>query len=414
MAKTKYASVYHQPAKGNEKAYYYISVFLGKDPLTGKRRIKKARRDHLGNKFKTAREAHQEVEYILNEYHRGNSVYPKGITMQEFVNEVFKPMYRTKVEDSTWKARQPAISTILKWFGNKKLSHIQPSDCLKYRNWLLSEQAGYSQSYASLEYGLFRQILDSAVDLDYLAKNPSRLKKATGAISKGKHIIHYWTLDEFKKVVSKCYLGDIDGALSYVALNLYYFTGMRVSEALALWWSDINLEEGYIRVDHTMTNSNDPEKRRKNYTKTASGMRTIDIPTDLVDLLKWWRDVQCDNLPQHGNNHYVLSITDQPLHRSTINKIVNRYADLAGVHRIQAKELRTSHTCLLINKYNIDILAIAQRLGHAKPTTTLKYYSQLWRGRNRVIANQLNGAMGQVEHPEHSLINFNGNQFIKM
>lgn len=30
----------------------------------------------------------------------------------------------------------------------------------------------------------------------------------------------------------------------------------------------------------------DPDKKRKNYTKTAAGMRTIDIPTDLVDLLK--------------------------------------------------------------------------------------------------------------------------------
>ena len=46
-----------------------------------------------------------------------------------------------------------------------------------------------------------------------------------------------------------------------------------------------------------------------------------------------------------------------------IDNVVNRYADLAGVHRIQAKELRTSHACLLINKYNADILAVSQRLG---------------------------------------------------
>lgn len=32
-----------------------------------------------------------------------------------------------------------------------------------------------------------------------------------------------------------------------------------------------------------------------------------------------------------------------------IDNVVNRYADLAGVHRIQAKELRTSHAYLSIN-----------------------------------------------------------------
>ena len=248
----------------------------------------------------------------------------------------------------------------------------------------------------------------------YLTQNPSKIKKATGAISKGHHVIHYWTLEEFKKVISKCYMGDIEGALAYVMLNLYYFTGMRVSEALALWWSDVNLADGYIKVSHTLTNTKDPDKKRKNYTKTAAGMRTIDIPRDLVDLLKWWKKLQYENLPQHGDDHYVLSATDEPLHRSTVNNVVNRYADLAGVHRIQAKELRTSHACLLINKYNVDILAVSQRLGHAKPTTTLKYYSQLWRGRNRTVADQLNGAIGKIEHPDHSLVDFNGNQFVAL
>lgn len=38
-----------------------------------------------------------------------------------------------------------------------------------------------------------------------------------------------------------------------------------------------------------------------------------------------------------------------PLMNHYIDNVVNRYADLAGVHRIQAKELRTSHAYLSIN-----------------------------------------------------------------
>ncbi|MCC4410598.1 site-specific integrase [Limosilactobacillus reuteri] len=415
MTATKYQSVYKENDKNGRKGRYYVSVYLGKDPLTGKRKIKKTFRDRQGNHFKTARDAYNEAERIKKEYHDGQfTTNSANATMLEFYKKVYKPTYKGEVEESTWISREPVFEMILTWFGNKKLNQIQPVDCLNFRNWLLSDKKGYSQGYASLVYGLFRQLLDSAVDLDYLSRNPSRIKNATGAISKGHHVIHYWTLEEFKKVISKCYLGDIEGALAYVMLNIYYFTGMRVSEALALWWSDINLKDKYIKVSHTLTNTKDPEKKRKDYTKTASGMRTIDIPKDLVDLLKWWQNIQLDNLPQKGKDHYVLSITDEPLHRSTVNNIVNRYADLANVHRIQAKELRTSHACLLINKYNVDILAVSQRLGHAKPTTTLKYYSQLWRGRNRTVADQLNGAVGNIEHPKHSLVNFAGNQYVEI
>lgn len=413
MTKTKYQFVYKEPAKGGHRAFFYYSVYLGKDPVTGKKIIKKARRDQFGNHFKTARAAHLEAQRVVQEYGGVNKRSGK-ITMSSFVNNCFKPTYRNNVQDSTWQSRQPIFKTIVKRFGDNSLSQIKPSDCLAFRNWLLSDDAGYSQSFAAIVYGVFRQILDSAVDLDYLSRNPARVKRATKAIPKGRHHINYWTLEEFKAVVSKCYLGDIEGALAYVMLNLYYFTGLRVSEALALWWSDINLNEGYISVSHTLTNSLDPAKKRKNYTKTVSGMRTIDIPQDLVELLKWWKQVQYDNLPQNGDDHYVLSATDQPLHRSSVNNTINRYAKLAGVHHIEARELRTSHACLLINKYNVDILAVSQRLGHAKPTTTLKYYSQLWRGRNRTVAKQLNGAMGHIAHPKHSLIDFTGNQYIKM
>ena len=55
MAKTKYQSVYRQPPRNGEQGYIYISVYLGLDPLTGKKIIKKARRDKNGNRFKTLR-----------------------------------------------------------------------------------------------------------------------------------------------------------------------------------------------------------------------------------------------------------------------------------------------------------------------------------------------------------------------
>lgn len=412
MTATKYQSVYFQPSKNGKKGYYYYSVFLGKDPLTGKRRIKKAKRDYLGNEFKNAREAHLEVERIINEERKGNNVLTKSITYTDFMDKVFLPSYKSNVEESTWLVRQPMFKKLKEVFGVKKLSQVLPSDVLKFRTWLLSDESGYSQSYASLVYGMFRKTMDEAVDMDYLSKNPARIKNSTKAIPKGRHKINYWTLEEFRRVISQCYLGDIEGLLAYVILNLYYFTGIRVSEGLALQWSDVSFENETVHINHTLFRKPGGKVVRKNYTKTANGMRTIDIPIDLVEILKEWKKIQYNNLPQDGDDHYILSATDQPLHRSTIGNIIKRYAKLANIHSIQAKELRTSHASLLINKYNVDVLLVSKRLGHAKPTTTLLYYSELWNGRNKTVSQQLNGALGGIDHPDHSLIDFNGNQFI--
>ena len=75
MATTKYQSVYKQEAKKGQKPFFYYSVYLGKDPL-----IKKGRRDRFGNHFKTARDAHLEVQRILNEYGTGSNMQTSSIT----------------------------------------------------------------------------------------------------------------------------------------------------------------------------------------------------------------------------------------------------------------------------------------------------------------------------------------------
>ena len=72
MVATKYQSVYKELSKDGKKISYYVSVFLGRDPVTGKRVIKKTRRDQYGNHFKTARAAYLEAERLKNEYKHGS------------------------------------------------------------------------------------------------------------------------------------------------------------------------------------------------------------------------------------------------------------------------------------------------------------------------------------------------------
>ncbi|MDV2686967.1 tyrosine-type recombinase/integrase, partial [Alkalihalophilus lindianensis] len=103
--------------------------------------------------------------------------------------------------------------------------------------------------------------------------------------------------------------------------------------------------------------------KRKPYTKTEDGMRTITLDDDSLSILKKWKRVQSN----HGIEGFILSYTGLPVYRSTIPRIIARYAKVAKVPKIQAKGLRHSHVSYLINEFNADILVVSKRLGHSSP-----------------------------------------------
>lgn len=77
--------------------------------------------------------------------------------------------------------------------------------------------------------------------------------------------------------------------MSFVLIWLYYMTGIRVSEGLALHWIDVDLKRKKLRIHHTLDMKNQNNFIRKPYTKTESGMRIISLDDDTVEILKRWK-----------------------------------------------------------------------------------------------------------------------------
>lgn len=57
--------------------------------------------------------------------------------------------------------------------------------------------------------------------------------------------IDFWTKEEFEKVVAKIYLGDYFQHFQFNNVLVLFMTGMRVGEATAIQWSDIDFESGH-------------------------------------------------------------------------------------------------------------------------------------------------------------------------
>lgn len=401
MAKTKYAGVYV-----DKNGQFYYETELGIDRVTGNRLRKKGRKNQQGKKFTTAAQAYKELIRVKNDCLSTNGYANYKMTYGQFMENVYIPAYKTDVEESTFAVREKTLENMSKRFFSIPLRSITIEDVQLYRTWLLSEDgAGYSQSYASLVFGMFRKSLEMAVDMQYLEQNISKKVKA---IPKGKSIVPYWTKTEFEKVISKICLDDFYEHLCFVMLWVYFMTGVRVSEGTALWWEDVDFDNKRLRVHHTMFLKTRSNWKRKNYTKTADGKRMISLDDDTIQILKEWKQRQ----EKIGIHDFVFSYDGMPMIRSTIHNIIVRYAKLAGVHKIQAKGSRHSHASYLINEFNVSVLILSKRMGHSSPEITLKHYSHMWSGIDESIVQVMSGNI-KIQTAKQTFTEFNGNQTIK-
>lgn len=404
---TKYPGVYIDN-KGN---YFYQTEF-GVDRVTGKRIRKKGRKDRNGKPFSSAFEANKELTRLKREYHKANGYGNYKMTYGQFMDQVYIPYYKTEVEESTFNVKERILEKIRDRFSFIPLRSISVEHVQNFRTWLLSSEenggAGYSQSYASLIFGVFRKSLDKAVEMQYLEHNVSKNVKA---IQKGKAIVPYWTKQEFEKVINQIYIGDFYEHLNFVMLWVYYMTGIRVNEGTALYWNNVDLIKKRLIIHHMLIIKNRTDWKRNSYTKTEDGKRIIALDDDTVKILKVWRDRQKE-IGLGGEEDFIFSYDGFPMIKSTISRIINRYSKLARVKRIQAKGLRHSHASYLINEFNVSVLVLSQRMGHSSPEITLKHYAHMWSGADSEIATKMTGNIN-INTSEATKFKFNGNQSLK-
>lgn len=392
--KTRYPNVYI-----DEKGKFFYQIFIGEN-AEGKKRFKKGRRDAQRRPFSSAKKAYEEAKRVQQEY---LNIAVDDISYAKFMKDRFLPKYKGDVEESTYDTHSRMFDKAIDFFGDQLLKQISVSDCEKYRTWLLTD-AGFSQSYASIIYTAFRQSLDYAVEINLVTSNVSLRTKS---VPKGKAIEKYWTKEEFEKVLSCISTESFYENAIYMTFLFFYRMGCRVSEGFALKWSDIDLENGRVRIFNNMHYRSKSDYDIKPYTKTDAGKRTLTIDDELLQLLKEWKARQAKN----GVYDFVLSFDDCPLNKSTLSRWLERYAKIADVPRINGRGLRHSNASYLIAELGADVLTVAHRLGHKSPMVTLKYYAHMFPDNDVAIASRMEGSM-RIKPAKVSKVSFNGNQNI--
>ncbi|EQA3584197.1 tyrosine-type recombinase/integrase [Enterococcus faecalis] len=357
---------------------YYFRVNLGYDQ-TGKK-IQKYK-----SGFKTIKEAREAYSKILLE-DPGNILSEEaGMLFKDYLEDIFLPWYKTQVKFRTYENRLNSIRKHFSYFYQLPVNKIEPLHVQKWQSKLFET---LSASYIRNVQGMLSIALDRAVVLGIANKNASKI---VGNVKKQKTTIEFWTKEEFEKVISCIYKEDYYQHFLYISFWFLFMTGMRIGEATAIQWEDINFKTGVLKIDKTLyyKNLNHYEFVEP---KTKASTRFIVLDEDTLSLLKEWQTIQ-GSVVKTG---FVMSYNGAPTQKYTISYAVTRFSKLAGVHRIKIHALRHSHASLLI-RMGENPLIIKERLGHEDIETTLGTYGHLYPHSNFEVASKLKGLI-QTTH----------------
>lgn len=299
---------------------------------------------------------------------------------------------QTSIEEPTFISYEDAIYSRLINFrkydlANVELSDLKPEMFQEYLNCL---SKSYSLASIQKTWGLIKRCVAigeikndiNPMHLQLTVKTPSESN-----VANKKKTISVPSVEDIELLTEEIKRKDSNGNDWYgnaakVTLLIMY-TGMRVSEACALKWENVNLDKKELYVKDSLTKSRRKSDGENKYTyenkikstKTKNSIRTIPLPDMAIEVLEYFKkynhtkeDFVCIN--DKSGNHY----TSRQVER-TMERIVRNSKCLIKTYTPHS--LRHGYGSILLSK-GIDIKIVSELLGHKDVSFTYNVYISIF------------------------------------
>ena len=353
--------------RGNTWSY---SFDIGK--VNGKRK----RKEKGG--FKTKKEAQTALREALNDYeYSGSVVNDKNLTFSDYLDYWFDQYVKINCKYKTQEYYKRTIKNHLKpALGNYKLKSLNPASLQQFINSKYIE--GFSRSSLSHFSALISASLKMAVHpYKFLKENPMQYVKipSNPNVKSNSNKLKIISIEDFKKIINRFPFGSN----FYIPLQIAFHTGLRGGEVCALQWSNIDLENKTLTVEHTQVDKGNGVYELGT-PKTKSSYRTIVIGNTLIDVLKQHKLYQKENKLKYGeyysNSDFICTKENGTLVTINSFKYLSRVVNYELGINFSFHSLRHTHATMLLEG-GANIKDIQHRLGHSKLSTTMDTYSHV-------------------------------------
>lgn len=164
----------------------------------------------------------------------------------------------------------------------------------------------------------------------------------------------------------------------YHMMLLIMSSGIRVGEACALRWENIDMTNDTINVLNTVTRGQ-TNFEISDTPKTDGSIRVVPVEHDVLEII--------NEIPK--KSQYVFfgrKMSFVP--PATINRNVRKVFDELGYTKLRLYDLRHFHATQLL-AHGVDIKTVSHRLGHSSPMTTLNTYTHYVESNDRKAADMM-------------------------
>lgn len=354
----------------------------GKKDNKQKYRVRLNYIDNLGTSKQLDRVAYglegaKQLERELN-YQTNKEAPEKALTLQELYNEYIDAKKYEVRETTLKKINQNLNIHVLPYINNIKIDNLNNQTINKWKQTI--EKLELSIRTRKNIYSDFRTLLNYAVKMEYLTKNPLiKVGNFKAPLDFNKDI-NYYTADEFKifsnTLKSIVTTSEEEGILYnwhyYVFFNIAFYTGLRKGEINALQWNDI--KENYLSVSKSVSQKLKGVDRITP-PKNKSSIRTLQLPIPLINILNehLTRCKKIDNF----STYFFICGGERAIRDTSLENINIKICNIANIKKLRIHDFRHSHVSLLANE-GINIQEIARRLGHSDIKMTWNTYSHLY------------------------------------
>lgn len=344
-------------------------------------------RYYLSDEAWTEETARAELAYIVAAVERGHWVPPApepeappeavgSPTFEAFASEWFEDLGAEGLSENTladygWQLE----SHLMPFFGRHRLMQITVAEVDRYRQWQVRQER---LSPTSINKTIVRlgQILDVAEERELIDRNPVRVNPRRRKLrqreprrtylDRADHIAAL--LDAAAELDSEARV-DRKATPRRALLATLAFAGLRIGEALALRWRDVDLSAGHLTVRAA---------------KTDAGVREVELLPALRDELATHKA----STARPGTNEFVFATaTGRPQTASNVRRrILDRSVKRANERREEAGEpplpdgltphsLRRTFASIL-SALGRELRVAMDQLGHADPRMTLSVYTR--------------------------------------